>query len=126
MEANTVTAGIQEKRRDPRYLADESFQVKILFSSDDPKVLGKTFSCALIDVSKGGLQITTPQPLVVKSVLDLSILIKDSKREFMVTGNVKWCKPTTGISHSVGIQLKNRAGTATDLNDWKLLLKNLK
>jgi len=126
MEASTLEANIQERRQDPRIQINDDFQVKILFSSDDPKMLGKTFSCSTIDVSKNGVQVTSEQPLAVKSVLDLSIKVNGSEKEFLVTGDVKWCKPGTGISHAVGIQLKKRSGTPTDLANWKSLVKNLK
>ena len=126
MNAGTLGVDAPDKRKDPRFLVDDNFQVKILFSSDDPKVLGKTFSCSFIDVSKSGVQIASEHPLSIKSVLDLQITVKDSSRQFSLTGNVKWCKPGTGISHNVGIQLKDRAGTPTDLNDWKTLIKKLK
>jgi len=126
MEVSTLEANIRERRQDPRILVNDDFQVKILFSSDDPKMLGKTFSCSAIDISKNGVQVTSEQPLAVKSVLDLSIKINGSEKEFLVTGDVKWCKPGTGISHAVGIQLKKRSGTPTDLANWKSLVKNMK
>ncbi|MDH5392814.1 MAG: PilZ domain-containing protein [Gammaproteobacteria bacterium] len=126
MDVSTLAIDTADKRRDPRFLVDENFQVKILFSSDNPKALGQTFTCAAVDVSKNGLQITCRDPLAIKSVLDLSITIKDSARSYSLTGNVKWCKPTIGIAHTVGIQLRHRAGTATDLADWKKLIKQLK
>ncbi len=126
MEASTVEANIQERRQDPRIPVNEDFQVKILFSSDDPRMLGKTFTCSAIDVSKNGVQVTSEQPLAVKSVLDLSIKINGSEKEFLVTGDVKWCKAGAGISHAVGIQLKKRSGTPTDLANWKSLVKNMK
>lgn len=126
MEAQTAVTNTQQRQIDTRYLADDTFQVKILFSSDDPKALGKTFPCSLQNISKSGIQITSELPLTVKSVLDLSISLRDSNQEFFVTGNINWCKPSTGISHTISIQLKNRSGTPTDLNNWKILLKNLK
>jgi len=126
MEVSTAEVNTQERRQDPRILVNDDFQVKILFSSDDPKMLGKTFSCSAIDVSKNGVQVTSEQPLAVKSVLDLSIKVNGSDSEYLVTGDVKWCKPGTGISHAVGIQLKKRSGTPTDLANWKSLVKNLK
>lgn len=125
MEA-TMAAETAERRQDVRYLVDDNFEVKILFTSDNPKVLGKRFSCSAVDISKTGLQINSEQPLAIKSVLDLSITVKDSNREYLVTGNVKWCKSTTGISHAIGIQLKTRSGTNTDLDAWKTLVKHIK
>jgi len=125
-ELNTTDTDFREKRQDARHLVDDNFKIKILFTSDNPRMLGKTFACSAVDVSKSGIQITSLQPLAEKSVLDLSISVKDSSREYLVTGDVKWCKPTTGITHAVGIQLKSRAGTPTDLDDWKTLIKHLK
>ena len=126
LEASIRGTDLSERRRDPRILVNEDFQVKILFSSDDPRMLGKTFACSSIDVSKSGVQVTSEQPLAVKSVLDLSIKINGSNKEYLVTGDVKWCKPSAGISHAVGIQLKKRAGTPTDLDDWKNLVRHIK
>ena len=126
MQTQTVPTNIDERRIDTRYLSEDKFSVKILFSSDDPKSLGKTFPCSLVDVSKNGVQITAAEPLTVKSVLDLSITLVDSHREYFVTGNIKWCKASAGISYTVGIALKNRSGTATDLENWKTLIKNIK
>ena len=121
-----LLAADQVKREDPRYLLTEDFQVKILFTSDNPRMLGRTFSCSAIDVSKNGIHFKSLQPLVINSVLDLSVTINDSDREFLVTGDVKWCKHSTSLMHSVGIQLKSRAGTPTDLEEWKNLIKHIK
>ena len=126
MEASTLEANIRERRQDQRFLVNDDFQVKILFSSDDPRMLGKTFTCSTVDVSKSGVQVNSEQPLAVKSVLDLSIKVNGSDKEYLVTGDVKWCKPSAGISHAVGIQLKKRSGTPTDLADWKSLVKHFK
>lgn len=118
---------ISDRRKDPRFLVDDNFQVKVLFSSDNPKALGRSFDCSTIDVSKSGLQINSHEPFIVNSVLDLSVSVKDSEKEFLLTGNVQWCKPSNGgIAHRVGIKLKARAGNPTDLDRWKQLIKHLK
>ncbi|MDH5425588.1 MAG: PilZ domain-containing protein [Gammaproteobacteria bacterium] len=126
MEIQSQLTDHQPSGADARFLADDTFQVKILFSSDDPKALGKTFSCSLQDLSKSAIQISSEQPLTVKSVLDLSISLKDSRQKFFVTGDINSCKPGSGVAHTIGIQLKNRSGTPTDLENWKTLLKNIK
>ncbi|MCK5336445.1 MAG: PilZ domain-containing protein [Gammaproteobacteria bacterium] len=126
MEAATIATDTSERRQDARFLVDDNFEIKILFTSDNPRVLGKTFACSAVDVSKSGLQINSEHPLAIKSVLDLSITVKDSNRNYLVTGDVKWCKPTTGFAHAIGIQLKTRSGTTTDLDDWKTLIKHIK
>lgn len=126
MHAEQTVTDFQIDRDDPRHLVNIHFQIKILFSSDNPRMLGRKFSCSTIDISKSGIQIKSLQPLAVNSVLDLSIMLDGSTREFLVTGNVKWCKHSTGVSHAVGIQLKSRSGTPTDLDDWKKLIKHIK
>lgn len=126
MTAENLALNNFEKRRDHRFLVEDNFQIKILFSSDNPKALGKTFSCAAINVSKNGIQISSRDPLAVKSVLDIRIDIKDSEHSYTLTGNVKWCKPKIGLSHTIGIQLKQRHGTPTDLTEWKKLIKLMK
>ena len=126
MEATTIENTV-ERRRDPRYLVDDNFQVKVLFSSDEPRMLGKIFNCATVDVSKSGLQLTSQEPIMVKSVLDISVTINGSDREYKLTGDVKWCKQNkSSFTYGVGIQLKSRSGTPTDLDDWKRLIKHLK
>jgi hypothetical protein len=120
-------AEIIERRRDTRFLVNDSFQVKVLFSSDEPRMLGKKYQCSPIDVSKTGLQLTSKDPIVVNSVLDLCISIDGSDKEFHLTGDVKWCRQNKStFNFAVGIQLKTRAGTPTDLDDWKRLIKHIK
>lgn len=123
----STMADIIERRRDTRFLVDDSFQVKVLFSSDEPRMLGKKFQCSPIDVSKGGLQLTSQDAIIVNSVLDLSITVAGSDKEFLLTGDVKWCRQNKSSFHyAVGIQLKTRAGTPTDLDEWKRLIKHIK
>lgn len=118
---------VNDRRKDPRILCDDNFQVKVLFSSDDPKMLGKTYDCSTIDVSKSGLQLTSNEAVIVNSVLDLAVSVKGNDKEFLLTGDVKWCRKGTEVTaFKVGISLKPRAGTPTDLDDWKKLIKKLK
>lgn len=50
------------------------------------------------------------------------ITLDGSNEEYHLTGNVKWCKQNESeIDYGVGIQLKNRVGISTDLNNWKQL-----
>ena len=126
MQAEMLATDFQLKREEAIHLVNINFKIKVLFSSDNPRVLGRTFSCSAIDVTKSGIQINSLLPLAINSVLDLSVTMEDSGHEYMVTGDVKWCKFGTGVSYKIGIQLKSRPGTATDLDNWKRLIKHLK
>ena len=124
MQAERLATDVQINREEPLYRVN--FKIKVLFSSDNPRILGRTFSCSGIEVSKNRIQINSLTPLAINSVLDLSITLEDSARKYLVTGDVKSCKYGTGVSYAVGIQLKSRSGTATDLDNWKRLIKHLK
>ena len=124
MQAEMLATDAKFNREEPLY--NVNFKIKVLFSSDNPRVLGRTYSCSGIEVSKNRIQINSLSPLVINSVLDLSITLEDSTREYLVTGDVKSCKYGTGITYAVDIQLKSRSGTATDLDNWKRLIKHLK
>ena len=124
MQAEMLATDVQFNREEPLYSVN--FNIKVLFSSDNPRVLGRTFSCSGIEVFKNRIQINSLTPLAINSVLDLSITLEDSARKYLVTGDVKSCKYGTGVSYAIDIQLKSRSGTATDLDNWKRLIKHLK
>lgn len=124
MQAEMLATDVQFNREEPLYRVN--FKIKVLFSSDNPRVLGRTFLCSGIEVSKNRIQINSLTPLAINSVLDLSITLEDSARKYLVTGDVKSCKYGTGVSYAIGIQLKSRSGTTTDLDNWKRLIKHLK
>ena len=104
-------------------MANNNTQVKVLFSSDDPGVLGMRFNCSSFDITSSSINITSNKQIMINSVLDLCVTLEGSNEEYHLTGDVKWCKQNTEKSnYGVGIQLKNRVGTPTDLNNWKQAL----
>ena len=60
---------------------------------------------------------------MINSVLDLCVTLEGSNEQYHLTGDVKRCEQNDSqTNYGVDIQLKNRAGTPTDLNSWKQAL----
>ncbi len=114
----------QDRRSEERIEQQENISVKIVFSSENPGLLGKTLEGATIDVSASGLGIMINQPVKKDSVLDIWVHLKNQNRKFFLTGNARWCKETeSGGVYQVGLVLRERTDTRTDLNSWQALFR---
>lgn len=108
------------KRRDLKQALD----LKIVFSSENPNLLGRTLCGSTLDVSATGLRIELNQQLKMDSVLDVWVTLKDNKKKYFLTGNVRWCKEI-GVDnyYQIGVVLRERTDTITDLASWKAEFK---
>lgn len=117
-------SNVEERRSETRYERKEELNMKIVFSSDNPGLLGKTIDGSTIDVSASGLRIMLNQPIKVDSVLDVWVNRKQQNKRYFLTGNVRWCKETEmGGTYQVGLVLRERTDTVTDLASWQALFK---
>ena len=116
-----------ERRQDARFQAPDSLSLQIIFSSENPGLLGKTIDSSAIDISASGLKIVFPHPLKKDSVLDMWISLKEPNKKFFLTGNVRWCTEleVEGVFQA-GIVLRERTDTVTDLAEWRKLVKTFK
>ena len=108
-----------ERRKGSRhYITSENVTVKILFSSENPVILGKQFKT--IDISKNSLRLEIAHSIEVGSVLDIALTIDGSKLRYNLTGNVRWRLPaaTPGV-YQLGLVLRERTDTLSDLKAWQ-------
>jgi len=116
---------VQERRNSIRYELNEALDMKIVFSSENPGLLGKTLCGSTIDVSASGLRIELNQQIKLDSVLDVWVTLKESKKKYFLTGNVRWCKEMeVGEYFQIGVILRERSDTITDLDSWQAVFKN--
>lgn len=116
---------VEERRDSIRYELNEALDMKIVFSSENPGLLGKTLCGSTIDVSSSGLRIELNQQIKLDSVLDVWVTLKDSKKKYFLTGNVRWCKEMeVGEYFQIGVVLRERSDTITDLDSWQAVFKN--
>lgn len=104
--------------------AKGSLDLKIVFSSENPNLLGKTLCGSTLDVSASGLRIELNQKIKVDSVLDVWVTLKDSSKKYFLTGNVRWCNEMeVGGHYQIGVVLRERSDTVTDLEAWRQAFK---
>ncbi len=114
----------EERRGAKRHQAQEALNLKIVFSSENPGLLGRTISGSTVDISASGLRIEMKQKIKMDSVLDVWVTLKDNHKKYFLTGNVRWCSEANadGI-YQIGVVLRERSDTVTDLDGWRAALK---
>ena len=119
-----INSNHDERRAEVRIDHKEELNLKIVFSSENPGLLGKTLDGSTVDVSASGLRIMLNQPIQIDSVLDVWVNYKERNKKYFLTGNVRWCKETdTGGSYQVGLVLRERTDCVTDLASWQASFK---
>lgn len=113
-----------ERRADERFEHNDQLSLKIVFSSENPSLLGKNVDGSTLDISASGLRIELNQQIKIDSVLDVWVSLKNLNKKFFLTGNVRWVNETArpGI-YQIGLVLRERTDTVTDLSSWKATLK---
>ncbi|MCW8955616.1 MAG: hypothetical protein OQL09_01935 [Gammaproteobacteria bacterium] len=122
--SNDVSA---EKQIDD-FLAMGDIEIKILFSSENPALLGKTFKSSIHQITKEKLHLEVCRELVLNSVLDLSVYLKVNGKIYNLTGNVRSCCPLEQSDHyKVDIVFRERLDGPSDFKQWnKGFKKNFK
>lgn len=102
-----------------RLLSSDNIEIKILFSSDNPVLLGKTFQSKNVLVSKHKLSMEVCREIVLDSVLDMAVTLKHIGKRYHLTGNVRACAPLSRPDmYHLDIVLRERADIPTDFNAW--------
>ena len=110
----------EERRADKRIDKNEDISLKIVFSSENPGLLGKKLSGETLDISASGLRISLPFAIKIDSVLDVWMTFHKENKKYFLTGNVRWCRENKDDSgFLIGLVLRERSDTVTDLADWK-------
>lgn len=107
------------------FVSMQDIEVKILFSSDHPVLLGKTFNSSIHQITKDKLHLEVCRKLVLNSVLDMSVNLKTNGQNYRLTGNVRSCLPSTKDDHyKVDIVFRERQDEPSDFKEWNKRFKN--
>lgn len=109
-----------DKRMHPRLQSNDRLFAQVVLCGERPELVGRTLSCRAINLSVGGIQFRTEQPVPPGTLLDLWVDVASRPGKFFLSGEVRWSRPTKGESdedHFIGVQLKS--GAATDFLDWR-------
>jgi hypothetical protein len=114
----------QERRADKRIPQTEAFSLKIIFTSENPGLLGKNLYGSTIDISASGLRLALQSELPVDSTIDVVATLKGSPKQYFLSGKVRWCKKADDNgNYHVGIALQDLINTETDYKAWREALK---
>jgi len=120
MNSSENMNNFEDRRADKRIEQNEGISLKIVFSSENPSLLGKNLSGETLDISASGLGISLSYAIKIDSVLDVWVSFHKENKKYFLTGNVRWCRENPeGAGFLIGLVLRERTDTITDLADWK-------
>lgn len=112
------------RRSDKRIPQKEALKLTIIFTSQNPGLLGRSLTGSTIDISATGLQITMGTALPPDSTIDMSVTLKDDPDKYFLSGKIRWCRESEEEGmYQIGIVLQDLINTETDYKRWR---KNLK
>ena len=107
-----------EMRQETRHSSHERLFVQVV-ECDDQSLVGMTVSCDSVDVSAGGLRISSETFIPEGSQVDLWIDVNSGPGKFFLTSEVRWSNTTNEGNCLFGAQLRD--GAATDISEWRAL-----
>ncbi|MCB1842327.1 MAG: PilZ domain-containing protein [Halioglobus sp.] len=84
---------------------------------------GRLVTCQTLNISRGGLQVTLGEPVVVGAILQISVELPGEEHPLYLAGEVRWCEANDQEPERpwcAGFQLLN-AGS-TDIERWTQLI----
>lgn len=108
-----------KKKENNHFIPGHNTHVKILFSSENPSLLGRTMKTTAIEISPKSIRLEVPHPIKIDSVLDIAIRLDNSNRSYNLTGNVRWRLPSVKGQYHVVLVLRERGDIKSDFKAWK-------
>lgn len=107
------------KKTEENFISAENAEVKILFSSENPVLLGKKMKTTAIELSHKSIRLEVENPIEINSVLDIAIKLEGSDRSYNLTGNVRWRLPSHQGQYHIVLVFRERMDIRSDLKAWK-------
>lgn len=101
------------------YISSDNAEITILFSSENPSLLGKKLDTTAIELSQKSIRLEVNHEIEIDSVLDIAVKLRDSNREYRLTGNVRYRMPSKFDSYQIVLVLRERADIRSDFKAWK-------
>ena len=101
------------------YIAPQHTKIKVLFSSENPSLLGKTMKTTAIELSPKSIRLELDHAAEVDSVLDIEVQLNNTDRTYNLTGNVRYRMPSIRGQYQVLLALRERTDIRSDLKEWK-------
>lgn len=111
-----------ERRSLHRMLRNESVSLQLTLPSSGAGA-GRVIRIETLDISPTGLRITLPERVEEERLLDLCIDLKDHNKRFLLTGEVRWCRPSEGAADRCEAGIEVLEGEGTDHAAWFRFLR---
>jgi len=108
-----------DKHTQIQYVSSDNVEVKVLFSSENPSLLGKTVNTTTIEMSPKSLRLEVGYPIEIGSVLDIVVTVKGVERDYYLTGNVRYRLPSGNGQYHIVLVLRERTDVTSDFKAWK-------
>lgn len=115
----TLAQRFFHKSSSPSFVSGSGTEVKILFSSENPSLLGKTVQTRAIELSRKSIRLAVQHHIEMDSVLDISVKFSGNERIYNLTGNVRWGMPVGPDDYHIVLVLRERNDIRSDLGAWK-------
>ena len=107
------------KRKNEHIVAAEGVNITILFSSENPSLLGKRIKTTAIEISPKSIRMEVAHPIEIDSVLDIVVKLDKSDRSYNLTGNVRYRLPSPKGQYHIVLVLRERKDIESDFKAWK-------
>jgi hypothetical protein len=108
-----------KKQQIPQFVATKGAEVKILFSSENPSLLGKTVVTNTVELSPSSIRLEVENAIGINSVLDVTVKLAGNNRVYNLTGNVRYRMPSPKGQYHIVLALRERSDIVSDLKAWK-------
>lgn len=82
-----------DQRKNPRQFRREEVYLELMQEVADDGVASRIVACETVDISTSGLKLYVAEPLVIGTILNLSIIPEQDDQALILIGEVKWCRP---------------------------------
>lgn len=106
-----------ERRIEYRAACDARLFAQIT-SSSEPDLIGTTFSCRAIDVSAGGLCLSSESFVPEGSKLDIWVENDSRPGKYFLTSDVRWVD-TSGDTGGCTVGVELHESPTTDIDQWR-------
>ena len=114
-----IVQNLFKKKQEPHFVSATGTEVKVLFSSENPSLLGRTVKTTAIELSPRGIRLEVEHAIEIDSVLDIEVKLEGSPRTYNLTGNVRYRLPSSKGQFHIVLVLRERMDIRSDLKAWK-------
>lgn len=107
------------KKAEEHFICADNAEVIVLFSSENPALLGKKMQTTAIELSPKSIRLEVEYPIEINSVLDIAVKLDSSDRSYNLTGNVRWRLPAQKGKYQIVLVLRERMDIRSDFKAWK-------